>query len=92
MISRDDVMPEKYTTGYQSVIAFGRISIIEDEEQARAAAIALGTKYAGPAMMEKTVDYVNADIKRMNVIRLDIEHMTGKEGMGLVKARRKQAE
>lgn len=92
VISRDDVMPEKYTTGYQSVIAFGRISIIEDEEQARAAAIALGTKYAGPAMMEKTVDYVNADIKRMSVIRLDIEHMTGKEGMELVKARKKQAE
>lgn len=92
VISRDDVIPEKYTTGYQSVIAFGRISIIEDEEQARAAAIALGTKYAGPAMMEKTVDYINADIKRMNVIRLDIEHMTGKEGMELVKARRKQAE
>ena len=92
VISRDDVMPEKYTTGYQSVIAFGRISIIEDEEQARAAAIALGTKYAGPAMMEKTVDYVNADIKRMNVIRLDIEHMTGKEAIELVKARKKQAE
>lgn len=90
VISRDEVMPEKYTTGYQSVIAFGRISIIEDEEQARAAAMALGTKYAGAAMMEKTASYVNADIKRMHVIQMRIEHMTGKEGMELVKARRKQ--
>ena len=31
VIEQDDVQPEKYTTFFRSVIAFGRIHIIEDE-------------------------------------------------------------
>ena len=31
VIEKDDVQPEKYTTFFRSVIAFGRIHIIEDE-------------------------------------------------------------
>lgn len=31
VIDKDDVQPEKYTTYFRSVIAFGRIRIIEDE-------------------------------------------------------------
>ena len=33
VIERDDVQPEKYTTFFRSVIAFGRIHIIEDETE-----------------------------------------------------------
>ena len=32
VIDKDDVQPEKYTTFFRSVIAFGRIHIIEDEQ------------------------------------------------------------
>ena len=86
VISQDNVMPEKYTTSYQSVIVFGRIAILEGEE-ARAGAMLIGQKYA-PGADEKTAEYVEHDMGRMNVIRLRIEHLTGKEGMELVKARR----
>ena len=33
VIEKDDVQPEKYTTFFRSVIAFGRIHIIEDEQE-----------------------------------------------------------
>ena len=33
VIAQDDVQPEKYTTFFRSVIAFGRIHIIEDEAE-----------------------------------------------------------
>jgi len=35
VIDKDDVQPEKYTTFFRSVIAFGRIHIIEDEQENR---------------------------------------------------------
>ena len=33
VIEQDDVQPEKYTTFFRSVIAFGRIHIVEDEKE-----------------------------------------------------------
>ena len=33
VIEQDDVQPKKYTTFFRSVIAFGRIHIIEDEQE-----------------------------------------------------------
>ena len=33
VIDKDDVQPEKYTTFFRSVIAFGRIHIIEDDKE-----------------------------------------------------------
>ena len=45
VIAQDDVIPEKYTTEFRSVIAFGRIHIIEDEEEKLAAARMLGNRY-----------------------------------------------
>ena len=33
VIDKDDVQPEKYTTYFRSVIAFGRIHIIEDDQE-----------------------------------------------------------
>ena len=45
VISQDRVIPEKYTTAYRSVIAFGTVRILEEEQELRAAAEELGRKY-----------------------------------------------
>ena len=62
VIDKDDVQPEKYTTFFRSVIAFGRIHIIEDETE-------------------------KLEMARMLMIRFDIEHLTGKEAIELIKQR-----
>ena len=36
VIDQDQIVPEEYTTYFRSVIAFGRIRILEDEEEKRA--------------------------------------------------------
>ena len=41
VIDQDRVVPEKYTTHYRSVIAFGRARLVEDAAEKRAIAIAL---------------------------------------------------
>ena len=45
VIEQDDVLPKKYTTFFRSVIAFGRIHIIEDEQDKLEAALLLGNRY-----------------------------------------------
>ena len=45
VIEQDDVQPKKYTTFFRSVIAFGRIHIIEDEAEKLSTARMLGDRY-----------------------------------------------
>ena len=46
VIEQDDVMPEQFTTLYRSVVAFGRIRIVEDAAEKLDAMRALSDKYS----------------------------------------------
>lgn len=87
VIDQDEVVPEKLTSAYRSVIVFGRARVLEDEAEIRRAARWLGQKYdpANSSDMNREIDQA---IHRMRMIRLDIEHMTGKEGIVLTQARK----
>jgi len=45
VIAQDQVMPEEYTTYYRSVIAFGKIRILEDATEKKRAVEKLAKKY-----------------------------------------------
>ena len=45
VIDKDDVQPEEYTTYFRSVVAFGRIHVVDDETEKMAAARLLGDRY-----------------------------------------------
>ena len=82
-IDKDDVHPEKYTTYFRSVIAFGRIHIIEDEQEKLETARLLGDRY-NPNQEEALQKELEKGLSRMVMIRFDIEHLTGKEAIELV--------
>ena len=86
VIERDDVQPEQYTTFFRSVIAFGRIHIIEDEQEKLATARMLGNRY-NPNQNEALQKEIESGFSRMLAIRLDIEHLTGKEAIELMRQR-----
>ena len=83
VIDKNDVHPEKYTTYFRSVIAFGCIHIIEDEQEKLATARLLGDKY-NPNQEEALQKELEKGLSRMVMIRFDIEHLTGKEAIELV--------
>lgn len=89
VIDQDQVIPEKLTSAYRSVIVFGRARVPEDEAERRRAARWLGEKYdpANSSDMDREID---GALSRMRIIRLDIEHMTGKEGIVLTQVRNKK--
>jgi nitroimidazol reductase NimA-like FMN-containing flavoprotein (pyridoxamine 5'-phosphate oxidase superfamily) len=84
VIEQDDVQPEKYTTFFRSVIAFGRIHIIEDEHEKLETARMLGNRY-NPNHDEALQKEIEGGLSRMLMIRFDIEHLTGKEAIELVR-------
>ena len=86
VIDKDDVQPEKYTTFFRSVIAFGRIHIIEDDKEKLALARMLGNRY-NPNNDESLQKEIEGGLSRMLMIRFDIEHLTGKEAIELVRQR-----
>ena len=86
VIDKDDVQPEKYTTFFRSVIAFGRIHIIEDETEKLAMARMLGNRY-NPNNDESLQKEIESGLSRMLMICFDIEHLTGKEAIELVRQR-----
>ena len=89
VVAQDDVKPALYTTFFRSVIAFGRIHIVDDEAEKLAAARLLGNRY-NPHQDEALQKELENGLARMLVIRLDIEYLTGKESIELVGQRNGQ--
>lgn len=82
VIDRDDVIPEKLTTVYRSVIAFGQAHILDDERRIAQGARIIGDKYL-PCGRDHVENEIAQSMPKLTVIRMDIEHMTGKEGVEL---------
>ncbi len=83
VIDADNVIAEKLTTAYRSVVVFGLAHILDQEGEIRRAAQLLGKKYS-PGLDSMVEQETNEYLHHMAVIRLDIEHMTGKMGKELM--------
>ena len=83
VIAQGDVVPEEYTTHFRSVIAFGRASLVEDEEARHSALRALAAKYCPKLPADQT----EAEIARFPhaaIIDVTLEHVTGKQCVELL--------
>ena len=83
VIGQDQVVPEEYTTYYRSVIVFGTVCVIEDQAEKTAAANKLAEKYTPDDTKEQRQKVVEESLSRMHMLKLQIEHMTGKESIEL---------
>ena len=83
VIDQNQVVPEKFTTYFRSVIAFGRIKLVEDLDQKRNIASILAFKYA-PDFQNEISARIDASIKNMTIMKMTIEHMTAKEALDLI--------
>ena len=86
VIVADEIHPSEFTTYFRSVIAFGRIQIIESEDERMYAASLLGARY-NPGDDTGLQKELEKGLSHMLIFRLDIEHLTGKEAIELVRKR-----
>ena len=86
VIAADDVIPEKFTTAYRSVIVFGEVRVVKDDTNRKLGLELLGRKYS-PNFEEAMQGEIANAFDRTAIIELKIEKITGKEGLELTKAR-----
>lgn len=80
VVDQDKVVPERFTTHFRSVIAFGRARILTDEEK-RAPLTKLAEKYS-PGLNSDAE--IAGGIARMHMIEITIDHMAGKQCRELI--------
>lgn len=71
------VVPEKLSTLYESAVVFGRASVVKDSAEKRAALQLLGERFSA-GLPKEVKDAIWNDGPRTAIIRIDIEHITGK--------------
>ena len=76
VVGETEIVPEKFTTKYESVVAFGKAIEVHDEEKERAL-LALLEKYS-KEYMDKGRIYVNNAKSKTKVIKIIIENISGK--------------
>lgn len=86
VIDQDQIVPEKYTTYFRSVIVFGRMCLVEDVEDMRRIAAMLAMKYSSD-FKEEIPKEIDSSIQNMAILELTIDHITAKEAIELVKQR-----
>lgn len=80
------MLPQLYTSNYASVICFGHIHIVSDEAEQREALRLLGQRY-NPGDEAGLAREMAHGAARTLVLRLDIQHLSGKEGIEAVRQR-----
>ena len=92
VISQDEIVPEKYTTFFKSVIAFGKVRILENDKEIREAIEKLAIKYHPKDSEENRNQAIDREWNPLCMIEFSIEHMTGKEAIELTRMRNSQGE
>ena len=84
VVERDDILQEKFTTLFKSAVAFGKAEILTDKEEMRSSVTALAEKYC-PDFLDEIPAEVEHGFDMLCMIKINIEHLTGKQGKELIK-------
>ncbi|PYG90290.1 hypothetical protein LY28_00171 [Ruminiclostridium sufflavum DSM 19573] len=82
VIDRDEVVPQKYTSYFRSVIVFGKARILEEKTEKRRALELLAAKYS-PDHEQGRLEEIEKAFEHVCMIELTIEHISGKEALEL---------
>lgn len=83
----DHVVPEEYTTYFRSVIAFGKMSIVKNEKEILESIDRLAARYAPKDSAEGRRAAIEKEYNALCMLRMDIEHISGKEAKELVNSK-----
>ncbi|HIX77679.1 MAG TPA: pyridoxamine 5'-phosphate oxidase family protein [Candidatus Fusicatenibacter merdavium] len=88
VIDQDQIIPEEYTTYFRSVIAFGTVRIVEEEEEKRSAIEKLALKYAPEDTAENRRNAIDREWAPLCMLEMTVDHLSGKEAIELVRERK----
>ena len=77
VVDNVQLLPSKMDTRYESVIVFGKASIVEEVEEKKLA-LNLLVKRFSPELWKEKMPCVENGPARTNIVRINIEHIVGK--------------
>jgi uncharacterized protein len=86
VVEKDQIVPEKFTTFFRSVIAFGKARIVSEDAVKRHALELIVNKYS-PGLEVAGAEEIRRDFETVCVVEVAIDYLSGKEAIELVKAR-----
>ena len=86
VIGQDKIIPEEFTSYFRSVIIKGSIQKVSDSDEIMKGLLLLCKKYS-PGI-DSDMEIAKC-LNHVSVLRIDIENMTGKESIELVRQRQK---
>ena len=72
-----ELLPAAFSTKYKSVTVFGKIAVVEAQEEKRQSLIAIVKKYS-PDFYEAGLQYINNAIEKTKVLKIEVSRITGK--------------
>ena len=87
VVTADQIVHERFTTYYRSVVAVGHMEIVEDEEEQVRALRALATVYAPNESEAATQEEISGSLARTCVFCLRVEQVSAKEARELMEQR-----
>lgn len=79
VVAQDDIIPQKFTTAYKSVIVFGKLRFLENTKEKTNALLLLAEKYCPKETKESTSAEIDGSINRTAVLELTCQHISGKK-------------
>ncbi len=93
VVDMDQNDPEIYSTNFRSVICYGRARVVEDPDEYYRALVDLTTKFVkGVHNAEEIAKQIEIERAQCGVTAIDVEFMTGKEAIELVRAKKPDLE
>lgn len=86
VVDTAEVAPKDFATHYKSAIAFGKAAEVTDEDEKRSAMQLLNQKYSPGLETEGNVR-IQREWNILCVIKIEIEHLSGKDSLSLMKKR-----
>lgn len=85
VIDLDDVVPADFTTIFRSAIVFGKIRILESDDEKRAALEVLSDKYCASEPISARDAEISRGLPRLLMLEMTVEAMSGKHSKELVR-------
>lgn len=77
IVGRTRVLPDKFSTEYESVIVFGQASIIENENEKIQILHEIIKKYS-PDFLDEGLKYIKQAHEKTKIVKIKIDHFSGK--------------
>lgn len=84
VIDKDEVVAEKFTTFFRSVVVFGKAYFLEHDDEKIDALKKISAKYS-PEFEAESLKEAKDALDKVCIVKIEIDHMSGKQAKELVK-------